>query len=746
MMAMPTVEEVKKAIELIRKRQANVEYFFSRLSSPDWIDPLDKEGIFSDPPDAIREGSSISFPSWPAAEYLSRVASSVPEEVLSIMLKVPATGNIRVHDCFARAALAIPGSLAARWAAKERQWLDKQEYLFFLLPESLSKLCQHLSKFGEVEAALQLFRSLFRIVDKGTHSWDTKALFEPWEYESAIKDTYPSLIEAAGGRAHDLLCELLSSTLPDDSQADGENDYSWLMRAAIEPHEQNVAHNSIRDVLIDTVRDAGSLLAKVLPSGSREILSKLAHRRSALFRRLEIYFLAEHYDLVAKEAKDAALDEGNFSDLRIFHEYTRLLRTVFPHLEESYQNKILAWIDAGPTDIAADAPEDLRKRQKENWQLRWLSIIADDLSPEWRARYDEGVNREGAPEHPDLLSYSTTGFGLSSPKTDSELESMNAEEIAAFLRSWQPTNGWDSPVPEGLGRTLQRVVAAMPSRFVESINAFVGVEATYARAMVQGIEEAAKRGESLGWEAVLDFLGWVVSRPLNSENTGVRPIERDPHWGWARRAVASLMSTLFDKSLLPISTRVKAWALLAPLTNDPDPTPVEDQRTSMDAATYSINTTRGEAIHAVVRYALWIRRASAQEGDDAASTMQSFAQMPEVREVLEQHLRTDSERSPAVRAVYGQWLPWLILLDRGWIEAYLSEILPDGDENADLRDAVWDTYVVYCHAYNDCFSVLQVEYAKAIDRLVPDMPAESARRDPAVHLGEHIVLFTGNGG
>ena len=54
---------------------------------------------------------------------------------------------------------------------------------------------------------------------------------------------------------------------------------------------------------------------------------------------------------------------------------------------------------------------------------------------------------------------------------------------------------------------------------------------------------------------------------------------------------------------------------------------------NMDPATLSINTTRGETMHAVIRYALWVRRHLEKEPDAEERLAKKFDEMPEVREV-----------------------------------------------------------------------------------------------------------------
>ena len=82
----------------------------------------------------------------------------------------------------------------------------------------------------------------------------------------------------------------------------------------------------------------------------------------------------------------------------------------------------------------------------------------------------------------------------------------------------------------------------------------------------------------------------------------------------------------------------------------------------MDPATLSLNTVRGETFHAVVQYALWWRR-HVEDGPDAEERLGAgFDGLPEVRDLLEAHLDPENDPSLAVRAVYGQWFPWIHLV------------------------------------------------------------------------------------
>jgi hypothetical protein len=81
--------------------------------------------------------------------------------------------------------------------------------------------------------------------------------------------------------------------------------------------------------------------------------------------------------------------------------------------------------------------------------------------------------------------------------------------------------------------------------------------------------------------------------------------------------VASLLSHGFAEgsAAVPFDARARAWALLEELAAARIPHPSTRCGTARRTATFSrlaINTTRGEAMHAVVRYALWVERGLAE--------------------------------------------------------------------------------------------------------------------------------------
>jgi phenylpyruvate tautomerase PptA (4-oxalocrotonate tautomerase family) len=244
----------------------------------------------------------------------------------------------------------------------------------------------------------------------------------------------------------------------------------------------------------------------------------------------------------------------------------------------------------------------------------------------------------------------------------------------------------------------------------------------------------------------LTLAEYVVSQPFEP-NEEVPDLERDSGWGWCRREVASLMRTGFSDRVnrIPFMQRERAWLVIERLLHDPNPSPEHEQRyggDNMDLLTLSINTNRGTAMHAVIEYALWVRRGLEAAGEDVSV---GFALMPEVRDALDVHLDPHVDPSFAVHAVYGRWLPWLLLLDEAWVLGRHPAFFP-AEPFEIYRDVVWATYISWCPPYDSAFRALRSEYEGSVEAVPSGVAAGTFHRESVdAKLGQHLVIFFGRG-
>lgn len=770
----PTPEQVDRAVALLMYAE-QYRYFFDRLQNPEWLNPLRERGFFKHPPQVERneEEGTIRFPQWPEARYLARMASHKPELVAEIIQEMDDTDNAVVLSDLLDAMLAMPPDVSAKLADKAEQWATRPYWLLdWLPPDKLGQLIEHWAKGGRTYEALRVARVLLdvlleerRVEARSYEEYqlppEPQARFHTWDYNEVLKKHYPELVRAAGLPALELLCDLLDRAIRlsrrrDDDQ--GPEEYSCIWRPAIEDHRQNYGQ-TVKDALVTAVRDAAELIVRSAQGTVQDVVNILERRPWKVFRRIALHVIREFPEQAEKLVAERLTDRALFEDVGLQHEYVLLLRTCFKHLKPDDRDTILSWIEIGPDveefkrwreeETGSPPSDDDVARYCETWKRDWLTRIGpENLPQDWQERYRTLIDNYGEPDHVEFPVYTEGGWvGPTSPKSAEELKAMSIPDIVEFLKTWRPPEHvLFRPSPEGLGRVLSSVVAQDPGPFAVEAKRFQGLDPTYVRAVLSGLRDALKQGGAFDWEPVLVLCGWVLSQPRDTPGRRVERMEADPGWGWTRKAIADLLSAGFGDGPgnIPIGLREKVWHILKPLTEDPDPTPEYEERyggSNMDPDTLSINTTRGKAMHAVVRYALWVRRHREGQAEAEDQPRRGFDEMPEVREVLDSHLDVAQEPSLAIRAVYGQWFPWLVLLDSEWARDRATRIFPIGQGEEALREAAWNTYVTFCRPYDNVLDILREQYRHAVERLGCRRDDTRWLANPDERLAEHLMAF-----
>lgn len=752
---------VARALTQIRKSAANYEYFFENLSSPEWLEPLRDAGLFTSPPEPIREGKYISFPGWPESRYLARMAAieSAAPVVYSIASRIPPTENVRVYHDLAEVALALPPDLGARFVSAAKAWIASPYQL--LIPEQLGKLVQRLAENGKIRAAVDLAKTLLELVPESptdaeaSGRGEVRPHFDVWHYEKILRENVPALVGAGGDRALSMLCDLLDSALALSSPRREPNvweDYSWIWHPAIEEHSQNSGQTA-RDALVAGVRDAAEQVVRCDVTVLARVVAELESRRWVVFRRLALHLVATFSESSLKAAEAKLTDRSLFDDLTVRHEYYRLAHASFAVLSPTGQETLLSYIEQGPDmqDAARWLSDALHRepseeelvRYRRTWQLKHLSALKHALPPVWAERYREWSTKYGEPEHPEFAAYHSEGWaGASSPKAADELRALKVDELIEYLNSWQPPGEWRGPSREGLANELQALVASDPATYVTGAHHFGSARPIFVRAFVSGLRTAAGQGKRFEWAPVLELFAFVVQQPIEKRTDRGEFPEEDPNLAWTRKAIADFISDALghEERSPPHSMQSQVWSVLRPLTEDPDPTPEDEKRygpPNMDPFTMSLNTTRGQALHGVMSYVDWKSTHAPAEPGDKRDWITRYT---EARDVLEQHLEPDRDPSLAVRSVYGQRLPQLAYLDIEWVKAHLPAIFPTNVDHQELRRAAWDAFVVFCNPQSALLPLLHGEYEHAVASLATRSVLKHGR-DPVERLAEHLMVL-----
>lgn len=763
----PTADDLKKLHNEVPNNIKMRGYFFGRLKNPEWLEPLWDTGFFSHPPKPAqdKEEGTISFPPWPEAKYLARMADYEPELIAQIIEEMHQTDNVVVEADLVDAMLLMPAEIAARLIDKAKSWASSP-FIYRTLSESLGELIAHLAKGGKAKEALELAQILFEVLpDSNQRQEDQKdnkyqfppvphARFDLWDYKKILDKNFPELVQAAGLPALEMLCDLLEKAIRFSNREqsyDNREDYSHIWRQSIEGHDAYPGHN-LRYILVDGIRDSAELIVRCGKAKVEQVVDTLEKRSWSVFHRIALHVISVFPDQAMLLVKERLTDRNLFDDVNCSHEYVHLIRQCFNKLNKIDQNKILDWIEAGPdmekfieerqSETGSYPKEEDIIRIKEVWQrdrLAW--ICAENLPDSWKAKYQDLTKRLGEPMRPEFPPYQE------GPKAKEELKSMSVKEIVDFLIKWRPPETpLDEPSPRSLGQTLTDVIAEDPVRFASEAGQFWGLDPTYVRSLLEGLGDGLKGGKAFEWEPVFELAKWVISEPPEIPGRRPRYIVADPDWGWTRQAIAKLLEAGFEEGpgTISIKLREKAWEILEDLVQDPDPSPEDEKQSggsNMDPATLSINTTRGQALHAIIRYALWVRRYLEKQSDAEARIKKGFEEMPEVLEVLDSHLNTNQDPSLAIRAVYGQWFPWLTLLDSNWAKNKAALIFPLDNEKKAYFQAAWNVYINFCPPFNDVLELLREQYHHAVKMIDENESGDGFEVRVGYKLAEHLMIY-----
>lgn len=739
----PKQGDVERLSELL-KHPSHVEYFFSRLVSPDWLEPLSSRGFFSTIPENIKVGNYIRFPNWPLSKYLIKISAIKPEEVIGIIKKIPKTDNIGVHLDLINCGLQMPSNLAKEIVPLAKRWIVNPYPT--LIPEKIGELIVKLINDNEVAPALDLLETLLYVKlqdrEEAIFSREAEPLFNPWAYNQILIKVIPLIFAKEPNKVLEILCQKLSKAieLEKSHEDDIRVDFSHIWRPAIEESPQNL-DRGVKNYLLSAIRDNLEKLAVINDESFRSSYAVLSKYNFSIFRRIELHLMNKFPDLLNTEIQQFLSVTENFENIELYHEKYHLLQDQYQKLPEEIKEKILERIEAGPDlgrfesnykDRTGNPPTEEEKMDyKSRWQMMALYPIRDHIPFNWKEKMKKFLTQYGEMEHPDYLAYhGPVVVGSTSPISEEEFKKKSLKEILDFLRTWKPSKKFFSPTKEALGGIMSKVISDNPKKYV-SIGKDIGeLSPVYIYHFLEGYRDAIKKGNNFDWNQIIalckDVLETLENKTFSTEDDLY-------DFKAVKRAVCDILEEGLRKNKsLPIEFRTSVLDLIRILLKDNEPDQTYENKyvgENMDPFTLSLNTVRGKAMHALVLYALWCAK-------NIYSPKVADKMVPEVKELLEMYLNPEYEPTQTIRAVYGFYLPNLFYLNSEWTEKHLLKIFPKEAEFRTLSRVAWETYIKYSRFYDSVYSKMKNEYHNAINKLNSPKISQNAKSK----LAEHLML------
>lgn len=736
---MPTPEQIARVKQLATSPE-ELAYFFDQLTSPDWLPLLRDGGLLGNPPEPIEQGDGVMFPFWPASRYMVRIAADAPGVVADTLWAAHDSRNPRVWWDTVDALVKIPPEYATRFIPLIKRWVHHPWRLG--LETSTAKLVHHLITDGAHDQALDLARSLARLVVPD--EWPEG---EPWlvldQYDYGEEIPAISRALAAFGPTgpaafvEELEAFLAVERPPDD---DGRHaDLSIIWRPAIEDHEQNWDHDREAKLVV-AIRDGFEEVLNRSPEELGVVVTSLLASAWPVVRRVGLHLLVDRGDQAPALVEQTLTNRDLLADEHHRHEFYRLLRARFgalpPEAQRRFVENVRLVAEAAVASAAEHRPGADSEIIRKVTIRRWLGAVSDYLDDGERAELEAAQAGTGQDPNPDFPVHHMSWMGSTSPLSSEELRNRDPDEIVDFLANWEEPAGFgphDSA--EGLAQQLADAVGEDPERFAPTVTRYLALQPTYFNGLLNGLQKALKDDKTFGWEPVLTAcdvaLGKVDAGPTE---------DLDNTWKSVRITVVRLLERGLEgkPAEIPFTAREGVWSLIARLVEDPDPTPADEARygpPNMEPETYSLNTTRGAAFHALFLYLFWHHR---QAGMPKPWSIVEEA--PEASAVLDAHLDPERDPSVGVRAAYGWWLPYLLDRDPDWVRDRAARVV--GRVETDLERAAWEGFLFRGSGSVAAHEVFADAYAGYAEQLAardtkPDMSGRAG--DPVQFFIDHLV-------
>ncbi len=662
-----------------------------------------------------------------------------------IALELVPTDNPWTRADIVRVCLGVPLETVVQIVPTVAQWLSSGCPL--MMPEITARVAHRLMQGGEHASAIVLLTALLDTAaaasDNHRGEVEVSSRYDGFEFERVVSEVVPEIVAAGGLAVASVVCEALDRAVKLRASGGDGHDDGCAFRSAIEEHAQNlpISQEAIC-LLIKAARDAAERLAEADKMQVPAIIRELERHEPLVFRRLALYLLHK-YPTSDPAALRRYLVEGAIESVPLRHERWLLARHGYRHLEPADQERLVERLWAGPEDLQGADADD--QRRLDQWRVYYLAPIAEQLVGERLANYGRLVEEFGEPQHPDFSTYIQQGWvGPTSPRSHGELAAMTIDELVVYLSTWSPSGQFMTPSREGAGRSLAKVVAGDPQRFLESWERLGELHRTYVCAIIEGATEALNAGKPIAWRHALGLCAWVVAQPSAPEVPERDAIERDedPGWSWSRKAVARLIKAgLADgpaSTPLPIELATVAWGIIENLVERPEP----DDNGWGGALDQALNTLHGVAVHTALAYAVW--RLGPKHGSGEPAPCAGLSSAPEIAALLERHLDPARDPSRATRALFGEYLPVLSWIDRRWVLDHLPFFFPTNPSQREAREITWTVFVEHT---NTCLPILELvrpQFERSLVSLGEGDGTSGRRKGLAAgivrHLGGYYML------
>ena len=743
-----------------------INYFYSKIDNINWFEALYKSGHLSVSKDYIQANSDAYSFYWPPIQYLnSLVQKEKYDLVWKVISAIPDTDSSGFYSQITSLINKLPTEFRIEWMQRLIPWVKLNADQEIPNSEPFRVLMRDLLD-SKPSLVLDFMKFFFRLIQDTNKDYSEFAHPLPnsrlskYEYFESLQALISSFLKQDNplrleffSFISDLMNQALTIEYPRTSNGE---DRSYITRSSIMEDMQNYNHH-LSDKFVSILRDVGNEICELNSKEYFEIQNILKSYNWIFFQRISLHFARVYgVELDGENTKNLLLfEDGKYiRDISFRNEYFYLLKNVYPKLIDNEKENFLNELDRIASEeelrFQSHNSADSNSQSSEDFQLdfpkdsvyneilwSFLSSIKDYLEGEWRIKFEnikEIYNKDDRP--PQYAAYHWSFVGPISPVDRTEIANMRIEDLIDYLERYEPEDsirGGHSR--EGLNRQIEQDVEKNHLRYLESYKLFMEskIHIKFHKGILYGIRNAISNKNLSNFNLVVDYLIELHAKfeQTSEGRYSTNEVLTDPILGIYRTLYEQFDG--FEKSERNIELIRNIFPYLE------DSSPKADFDTKNDPIHNSINSIRGETLHAFFKCILWLT----VENDQWNNVRFSEPIIETILEKVKTHFTSsDYKNFRTDRSVLGQYLRFIFQIKKAWFLDNILWILPE--DNKTIGNVTFYTYIQRGGFSETMYAFIKSWYIDLLNELPNlDLNNDEGNDIKPFSIAEHMMMIYG---
>lgn len=354
-------------------------------------------------------------------------------------------------------------------------------------------------------------------------------------------------------------------------------------------------------------RDLLDEQAKQNPEKAMKMLNTIcfdSKYRIPFYRRISLYVICENWE-TTKTLFWELVKVNDKLHIFSYYKYQKELFDLLNRNQKALNSEEIKIIESIIDQGKQVEVEEQGEKENEYWKLGWYSALKD-IEPFKDKYLSLSKELNITSEHYESLGEIRVRSGSVSPIPKNDLLEKSNQEIAQYIKTFNPQRSFDEPSISGLSETFGGAIEAEPEKFASEIELYQEIPYIYSYRMLNAFGEAWKKQKTFNWEKVLQYCLTTLKNPkFYGEELKIENDDWHAKSDWVVGSIANLITDGLqnDKHAFDINLLSPAKEIVQIIIHNLKR--VDDlKETNMDYPTYSLNSTAGKSLRALLDYSL----------------------------------------------------------------------------------------------------------------------------------------------